>query len=272
MNFSNQFNALSNEAQFTGHILADGVTQIRKANYAFKGIYFQSFTSLSTGFERIGKLCLILDYCIDNNGNYPSNNFMKNEIGHNINRLYKKSQEITEKYNFKYDFMQNLESDIHRIILDIITSFAKGDRYSNIDLITDNKNYEDPIKRWNKQVDKYIYENLVSENKKQKIESDANLIEELCKDYIFVQHFGEDEEQITSLKNASFRTGIFEAVAPYRQLFVFQIIRYFSEVLTSLQYLILKETHYEIPYFSDIFRIFYNDDKYIKSRKTWQII
>ena len=47
------FNALCNEASFTKDILGAGATQIRKANYAQKGMYFQAFTSLSTGLERI---------------------------------------------------------------------------------------------------------------------------------------------------------------------------------------------------------------------------
>lgn len=41
------------EAQFTKELLAIGVTQLYKANYASKGIYYQSFVCLSTGIERL---------------------------------------------------------------------------------------------------------------------------------------------------------------------------------------------------------------------------
>ena len=41
------FRALVEEATFTKEMLASGVTQIRNANYARKGAYFQSFTRLS---------------------------------------------------------------------------------------------------------------------------------------------------------------------------------------------------------------------------------
>jgi len=57
--FSKLFLALNREAHFTRDMLAAGATEIRKANYASKGTYFTAFTTLSTGFERIGKLCLI---------------------------------------------------------------------------------------------------------------------------------------------------------------------------------------------------------------------
>jgi hypothetical protein len=45
---NNTFRALLNEAHFTKEILVSGVAQIRQANYAQKGFYFQSFTSLAT--------------------------------------------------------------------------------------------------------------------------------------------------------------------------------------------------------------------------------
>jgi hypothetical protein len=78
--FNKTFQALANEAEFTKEILGSGATQIRRANYASKGIYFQSFTSLPTGFERIGKPCLMLDYYIKNNGNFPNLQYMKKVI------------------------------------------------------------------------------------------------------------------------------------------------------------------------------------------------
>ncbi len=49
MELNQTFKTLLKEATFTKEILGEGATQIRKANYAQKGIYFLSFTSLSTG-------------------------------------------------------------------------------------------------------------------------------------------------------------------------------------------------------------------------------
>ena len=42
MQYTKTFRALLEEAQFTKEILAIGVTQLYKANYASKGIYYQS--------------------------------------------------------------------------------------------------------------------------------------------------------------------------------------------------------------------------------------
>lgn len=104
------------------------------------------------------------------------------------------------------------------------------------------------------------------------IKKNAKTIDYLLRDLTMVRYIGEDGKEITSVEEASYRTHIFEAIGPYRQLYVFQIIRFFVEILCSLQYKIIKEYYYVIPYFSELFGIFYNEDKYIKSRKTWKMV
>lgn len=261
--------ALNKEALFTCEMLCTGVTQIRNANYANRGVYFLSFTSLSTGLERIGKLCLMLDYSIKHNGNYPDHVYMKNEIGHDIKKIYVQLIEVKNMYSFEFDYVQDLEDKIHRTILNILSRFAKGDRYSNIDFITNKRNYVDPIEMWYKEVDLYFFENFVSKKKKDVITRNSRAMERLIGEFTAVIHTGEDEKDIRSVEDAVYRTGIFEAVGPYRQMYVFQVIRFFVEMLFCLQDNMI-ERGFEIPYFVDIFSIFYNDDSYVKTRKTWK--
>src|SRR2546421_11263019 len=103
--FSETFNALVKEAQFTKEMLGAGATQIGKANYATKGIYFQAFTSLSTGLERIGKLCLLLGHYIRTDGEFPSMGYMKNEIGHQLMVLYQRSRTVAAEYAVSFDYL-----------------------------------------------------------------------------------------------------------------------------------------------------------------------
>lgn len=67
---------------------------------------------------------------------------------------------------------------------------------------------------------------------------------------------------------------MWEAVAPYRQLYMLQIIRFFVEILVELSYEAMQVTDgekEEIPYFNEVFGLFYNSDAYFRSRKTWEI-
>lgn len=84
-----------------------------------------------------------------------------------------------------------------------------------------------------------------------------------------VLHTSETGETITDLEDASYRTGIFEAVGPYRQLYVLQIVRYWVEVLGELQYPAMQISQ-DIPQFTEVLAIFRNNDSYFKSRKTWE--
>lgn len=131
--FNETFISLSKEAAFAYEIVASGVTQIRKANYAKKGIYYQSFSNLTIGIERIAKLCILLDYYIKNNGN-----FLK-KLGHDINVLYEKSIVIKNENSFKFDYLENLNTEIHQNILMILSDFAIKDRYENLNNIVNSK-------------------------------------------------------------------------------------------------------------------------------------
>lgn len=264
------FHALADEATFTKEMLASGVTQIGKANYAQKGIYFQAFTSLATGLERIGKLCLMLDYYIKNNGQFPDRTVLKNQIGHNLQLLYLKSKDIVAQSSINFQFLSNLDDPIHQEILKILSDFAKGDRYSNIDFLVTQTRDSDPIFEWYEKVDKTLYNLRVSAAKKKKIESNAQFIHQVMSPMTMVQYSSESRNEITTVGNASFQTGMNKAICKYRQLYILQIIRYWTELLYSLQHSAMGINNEDIPYFSEIFAIFYNHDDYFLTRKTYE--
>lgn len=264
------FRALADEATFTKEMLASGTTQIGKANYAQKGIYFQAFTSLATGLERVGKLCLMLDYYVKNNGQFPDRTVLKNQIGHNLQLLYQKSKEIVTQGGISFQFLSDLDGPLHQEILIILSDFAKGDRYSNIDFLVTQTRDSDPIFEWYEKVDKVLYDLRVSDGKKKRIESNANLIHQIMSPMTMVLYSSESGNEITTLGNASFQTGMNKAICKYRQLYVLQIIRYWTELLGSLQHRAMGINNEDIPAFSEIFAIFYNYDDYFLTRKTYE--
>jgi hypothetical protein len=262
------FQALLKEALFTKEILGSGATQIRSANYATRGVYFQAFSSLSTGLERLGKLSLLLDYRIDH-GKFPDIKHMKDEICHDISLIYKRSTSVIARRTLSMEFLPNLNDPIHQAIIGILSEFAKGDRYSNIDLLVGGKRQSDPIASWHTQVDQPLFEKHVSAKKKETIRQNANIVAAMLGANSMVVHTSENGDPITDLEDCSYRTGVFETVAPYRQLYVLQVIRYFTEVLLSLHY---QARDGDIPSFSEVFALFYNDDRYMRSRKTWEAL
>ncbi len=261
------FQALLKEAQFTKEILGSGATQIRRANYATKGIYFQAFTSLSTGLERIGKLCLMLDHYIETKGSFPDFKFMKNEIGHNLLLLEAKASDVVSRRGLG---VEKPNSPIHAAIVKVLSEYAEGDRYSNVNILVGSNRSSDPVSAWYSEVDIPLFESAVKPAKKQKIAQNAKLISDLTSSFMHIQHTSETGGQISDVEDASFRTGVFEAVSPLRQLYVLQIIRFWASLLSELQRPAQAVGKQEIPFFGELFAEFRNEDSYLRTRKVWE--
>jgi hypothetical protein len=263
------FNALLREAQFTKEMLGTGATQIRSANYASKGIYFQAFTSLSTGLERIGKLCLMLDRFIESGGTFPRPKEMY-QVGHKLELLYARSQEIVRKRSIQLHLTPDLSDPVHLAIVRVLHNFAEGDRYSNIDVLVGDSSSPDPIGKWFDEVDIPLYNSRVSQRKKDEIARNARIGAQLMGTFSMVLHTAETGEEIRDFEDGSRRTGIWKAVAPHRQLAVLQVVRYWAELIGELGYSAQALPGEHIPHFGEVFAMFYNDDSYLKSRKTWE--
>ncbi len=237
-----------------------------------KGVYFQAFTSLSTGLERIGKLCILTAHHIAHNGAFPDQNYMQREIGHDIVAIYNESQLMLPKFSISLKFLQNLADPIHQAILTVLSQFARGDRYSNIDYVLGVKRPSDPVASWFNQIDQPLYSNRVSQKRKDKVETNAFVIASLLEPYATVFHTSETGKEIRDVEEASQMTGVYEAVAPYRQLYVLQVVRYWVELLSALENRAREGGSQDIPFFGEIFAPFFNDDSYFRTRKTWDTI
>lgn len=270
MNDNKIFEAFLKEALFTKEILGIGVTQLYKANYAKKGIYYETFVCLSTGIERMEKLCLILDYYINNHGALPSEKYIRN-YGHDIPELFVACQKVALQQQIQFHFRDKLDDNIHQAIVNLLGDFAASSgRYSNVNILVRKENEsKDCIEEWYHEVDMPLYEKHISVKKKAKIEMQAQAMDALLGEHALISFVSEDNIRLTNVLDASKRTGIWEAVAPYRQLYMLQIIRYMTELLIGLGYKAMTINSEDIPLFSEIFGMFYNPNDYFRSRKTW---
>jgi hypothetical protein len=252
--------------------LAIGVTQIYKANYAKKGVYYQSFACLSTGIERLEKLCLILDDYIENQGTLPSEKYIRS-YGHKIPELFQACRGIVARRKIGFHFRCSF-NDIHQAMIDLLGSFSESSgRYSNINVLLGNENNShDCIAQWFLKIDRPLYNKHVSAKKKAGIEYRASVIGSTLNSLAVIYYRTEDRTELTDAVEASYRTGIWKAVAPYRQLYLLQIIRYLTELIIDLGYKAMAVSSADIPHFGEIFGLFYNDDAYFRSRKTWDTL
>ena len=82
-----------------------------------------------------GKLCILLDYYISSDGSFPKDDLGKlYEMSHNI----AKRNDVTFKHGYP-------DSDIHMEIMKLLTGFARGDRYANLNKLMEESYGRDPI-------------------------------------------------------------------------------------------------------------------------------
>ena len=138
-----------------------------------------------------------------------------------------------------------------------------------MNLLVKEERGKDPIDSWYRLVDQALFETRVSAKKKEKIAYNSLSNKYLLGQSFTVLAFSESRTEISDVQEASYRIGMQEAVAPYRQLYVLQIIRFWVELLFELHYVARDIGDQEIPHLSEVFAPFFNSDKYLRSRKTW---
>ena len=86
-----------------------------------------------------------------------------------------------------------------------------------------------------------------------------------------VMHHTETGQPLETVYDASRQTGLTKMAEPYVRLYVLQIVRFLASVLSELGNQAQVAGLEDIPYLSEFFAIYNNDDAMLKSRKTWSI-
>lgn len=220
-----KYNRFVDETMFSRQLLGIGLTSLRKANFANRGLYFQALSSISLGLERLMKLCLLLDD-YNKNGRYTSRKELKN-YGHNLKNLF---EQIKERSHKVIGF-----NSIHVQVLSLLTEFAQSSRYSNVDFIT-NDHDNDPMKIWHNSIDKYIYENMLNDRQRHRIEKECELSRNIGDGLpaFTIGYYDENRKPIDSFGELSSLAKRSEMLAGYRTLLVINIIECIYKILHSM--------------------------------------
>ena len=261
---------LLSEAGLAAEAIAFGATVLGRANYAQQGYYAQAFFSLSVGLERSGKLALVLDYALDNQGAFPSGQALRS-YGHDLKKLLTRAEAIAQKRGID---AQLPATDIHDGIVSTLTDFATNvTRYYNLEYIAGEPaaiSRDSPIASWYKTVMTPVLTKHYGRQIRTRVEQRARVIEATMGSFSMVRHFAETGELIDSVYEGSRRTGERNAAIPWERMYVLQLGRFIGRVLGDLGY-IAQATLPNVPFLSEFFAIFNNSDSYFRSRKTWSI-
>ncbi|MGA9693578.1 MAG: hypothetical protein WBR33_19460 [Pseudonocardiaceae bacterium] len=265
------FRALAREAALGAEHMAFGATVLGRANYAQHAYYSQAFFSLSVGFERACKLALLVDHAIDNGGRFPREKAVRS-YGHDLAQLLMSVEEAATRRGFD---AQIPATQVHRDIISILSNFAKNvTRYYNVDVLVGKSTVgpsDDPVVTWYRKVTEPILAVRYTGRRRDRDIANAQIIEELMGPFSRVHHESETGEQIDSLYAGANATSMAKVAKPWERMHVLQIARFVGNVVSDLGFVAQTEGVDDVPYLSEFFAIFRNDDAYFRSRKIWSI-
>lgn len=228
------------EAGLAATCIEQGLTALRKANFAQKWNYYQAFFLLSIGVERLLKLTVVTKYRVELN-KLPDNGELK-KYGHDIEKLYVKVlTEIDPEDNFIK------EDNLYSSILQFISEFAKSSRYYNLDSLSGSDKGNDPLYQWS-----LIQKEVVKRHCMPiQLSLEEKFLVEVMGANSHVIHTTESDKEIDNFLDFYSQGKNLDQVQGYSVFYVYKII---SHLVGKLQFLSNKV--YMMPVLNEFFPLF----------------
>jgi len=231
-----RFKILNREAGLMCGLLTAGLESLRKVSKD-KSYYYQSFYSLSVGFERLMKLILYLEN--------PSINLRS--FNHDLERL-KNATNIT----FDVDNIS-----IENKLIVFLNHFANSGRYNIVDYFSSGNSSDlvnEPIIKFYNDV----FVEIIS------LHPPRLITAPLPVDFVRILHISEDLSEINDLNDLMTQGQLVNHASKYAVMYFGRLLQPFLEKLGSF------DGPPDNPHFSEHFRYLRQNDSYFKNRKTFR--
>lgn len=231
------------------------------------GVYYEAFFALSIGFERLGKIAIILDYAIDHDGAFPADKKLRT-IGHDLETLLRESRRVRAKHPTT-DHMAFFPEDVAVTrIISFLSKFAQTTRYYNLDFLRTgaSEDSDDPLYAWHSLVGHEILGSHYTQRMREKDEAKARAISDSMEQTTVLYNFStEDGTPISNIRSLFFHHRRIEVTQQWAQYYALKISRFLSCLIADL------ENEAKQPYLTEFLWPFRADDSDLKRYKTWTI-
>lgn len=269
---NSEFNDLLQECYLADTSILTGIEYLIKAELYNNddGLFYSSFFSLSIGIERFLKIALVTEFMYSNNFKKPTEKLLK-EPGHNLIRLFNQFTEVSKKYDISIPPLDTTNPAYN--LIKFISAYATKNRYQNLDKLTNKHDDYDrhPIHEWLKISESY----LRSSTKIEKIETD------LLKYYnkynhptIYTNYLDFDGHPLLYVDLLQYRF-IVNKAKPYILNCLIQTLKPIYIMLDNISMECNNGENTDligpvkIPYYGELFPIFYADLDLFKRVKKW---
>jgi len=274
MVFSPQWQALGREAELAGAQIALGVTALGRADHTRLGDYTIAFFSLAIGLERLGKLIVIADHAIGHRGEFPDNNFLKKKISHDLGLLLDYCENVSATRRSTNEYSKRPNDKVHQGIIQTLSEFGTLTRYYNLDLLAGGRaaKLEEPVGAWWTRVGVPILSQHYTARQREKDNITADSLTKLFGAHVLVRHHSETGDSMNDVATLVRRAAATRVIQTCGRLYVLQIVRWLSYAISDLAQE-AAYTHRFEPFLGldEPFKLFLNDDRYFRTRKTWSI-
>ena len=259
------FYLLLNETELASMSLCAGMTALNKASTTQKAYYNQFLFSFSIGFERLVKVVHLMSYAVEHHGEFPDNKFLKN-MRHNIISSVVNLKDIYFKFGAELKYESMMNEHIALKILEVISEFAVGGRYYNLNELTNGSRYEDPRNRWVAEVGRLVMERHRMRKSKFNYEEFYAKAESISSVFSFAEN-GKMIDSMASLGNSHRTTA---HINKYAARYVVALVQNLTALLEKIQ----CEAHrngLQVPYFNEFFLDFNAPAEYWRNKKCWSL-
>lgn len=253
---------LVHEAGLASYCLGTGLASMRKANFAEPKHYYGAFFEYTIGLERVMKLALIVDHCVEH-GAFPSNEKYAQKYGHRLTDLIAAISGLHTKLDSSARVWEIPSGPIFEAAISILSDFARGSRYYNIDVLTGKEPTADPVARWFTEVGMPLLE----ARRRTPDVKWAKLVDNEVGDRVQIRFTDATGGPLTSFEDLARMTRDSEFVAKESTFLCAKLARYAITTLCARAE--QAGQNLALPYFEEFFYALLIEDSKLKNRKTF---
>ncbi|MFD5624276.1 hypothetical protein [Streptomyces yangpuensis] len=258
-----EWRPLTHEAGLASYSLRGGLASLRKASYADPERYYGGFFQYTIGLERVMKLTLVVDY-LAQNGRYPSDQQYAKKFGHKLTDLLAGVGDVRTRLGASADIWELPDAELTNAAISVLSDFAVGARYYNIDVLTGKAKTQDPVERWFSEVGQLLI------GRRARPWRDVGWARKLDAEVgskAVIRFETEGGGPVRGFAAAAQAANESEYVAKEGTFLCARIARYATSILAERG--LQVPTGFSLPFFMDFFVLFNNDDAYLKRQKSF---
>ncbi|MCD9901819.1 hypothetical protein LUR56_21685 [Streptomyces sp. MT29] len=261
--FTPEWRLLAHEVGLASYSLRSGLASLRKANYADQQVYYGGFFQYTIGLERVMKLALIIDYLVIN-GKLPTDKQFAKKFGHKLTDLLAGTGDVRSRLDASARLWELPDLEMTNAAMAVLSDFAIGARYYNIDVLTGKTATQDPVDRWFSEVGQPL---MKKRRRPWKDVQWAHKLDAEVGSKCNINFETESGSPVLSFAAAAQAANESEHVAKEGTFLCAKIARYAISVLIARSDQVPHA--FQIPNFIEFFYIFVMDDAYLKRQKSF---